>query len=357
MNDLDQDDFDRLQAVLSRATRVATTAPPAPAPTSNRRRFLLVGGGAAAVVAGAGFAWLRAGSAGGQGPNPVAVTTAPAETIDVLEGRLKVEPTTSAVSPAVTGPDAAAGDTSVVEPATSPGAPTSEVSSPTDAISSSTAPDTTTPDTTAPDTPDTIGAAPAPSSAGSEAPLLTGTPTELLPGGQPWPNGLYIDGVMYMRGTLPDAQTSDELEARVEQILGKENVRNELVIDPTVPHVETVIVRLGQSVLFLPGSDTVNPEYYPGFQLWAAFLQSNPDVTVTVIGHTDNVGTAEYNLSLALRRAAAAKEQIVANGVDGARVEVVTKGLEDPVAPNDTEQGRALNRRIEFAVTGLFGGS
>ncbi len=184
--------------------------------------------------------------------------------------------------------------------------------------------------------------------------MITGAPSERLPGGQLWPFGLYQDDVMYLRGTVPDIDISSEIQRRAEEILGAQNVRNELVIDPTVPQVETVVVRLGNSVLFTRGDFDIPPESEPGFVLWGAFLQSNPDVTLTVIGHADAQGSPDENLALAQRRAEVAAERIVRNGIDPARVTAVSHGEDDPIATNATVEGRALNRRVEFAVTGLF---
>ena len=186
------------------------------------------------------------------------------------------------------------------------------------------------------------------------AEVLTGPPSMHLPGGQAWPNGLYQDNIMYLRGTVPSDEVGGDLQRRAEEILGAENVRNELVIDPSVPKVDTVIVRLGNSVLFKSGDFDIPPESEPGFLLWAAFLSSNPSVTVTVIGHADSRGTPEMNQQLALQRSQVAAERITRNGIDLSRVSAVSRGADDPVAANDTQEGRALNRRVEFAVTGLL---
>jgi outer membrane protein OmpA-like peptidoglycan-associated protein len=175
-----------------------------------------------------------------------------------------------------------------------------------------------------------------------------------LPGGQPWPNGLYQDNIMYLRGAVPSEEVGGDLQRRAEEILGADNVRNELIIDSSVPKVETVIVRLGNSVLFKSGDFDIPPESEPGFVLWAAFLASNPSVTLTVIGHADSRGTPESNQQLALQRAQVAAERITRNGIDLSRVSAISRGADDPVAVNDTQEGRALNRRVEFAVTGLL---
>jgi outer membrane protein OmpA-like peptidoglycan-associated protein len=211
-------------------------------------------------------------------------------------------------------------------------------------------PVTTTPATTAAAT--TVPATTAPPA--PEPERLSGPPQERLPGGQEWPNGLYTDAIMYMRGAIPNEEVGLDVQRRVEAILGAANVRNEFVVDPSVPLVDSVIVRLGPSVLFLPDSNEINPQYYEGFAQWAAFLSVSPDVTLTIIGHTDSVGGEEYNRELARRRAQAARAQILRYGIDPTRVTVVAAGPDDPVASNETREGRALNRRIEFAVNGLF---
>ena len=79
-------------------------------------------------------------------------------------------------------------------------------------------------------------------------------------------------------------------------------------------------------------------------------LVANPDVQVEISGHTDNVGSDAYNQALSLRRAQAVKNWLVRRGVAGNRMKTAGKGEMEPVATNDTADGRAENRRIEFYV-------
>jgi len=79
-------------------------------------------------------------------------------------------------------------------------------------------------------------------------------------------------------------------------------------------------------------------------------LLLNPDVRVEISGYTDNVGSDEYNQKLSLRRAQAVKNWLVQRGIASNRMKTVGKGEMEPVASNDTAQGRAQNRRIEFYV-------
>jgi outer membrane protein OmpA-like peptidoglycan-associated protein len=76
----------------------------------------------------------------------------------------------------------------------------------------------------------------------------------------------------------------------------------------------------------------------------------NPDVTVIITGHTDNAGSDEYNRGLSQERAQAVKDWLVDNNISASRMKVIGKGETEPAATNDTEEGRAENRRIEFLV-------
>jgi len=71
---------------------------------------------------------------------------------------------------------------------------------------------------------------------------------------------------------------------------------------------------------------------------------------IDIIGHTDNVGTAEYNLALSIRRATAVKTYLVSQGVNANIIDVRGMGMSDPAARNDTEAGRAKNRHVEVHV-------
>jgi|SRR5271156_649624 len=71
---------------------------------------------------------------------------------------------------------------------------------------------------------------------------------------------------------------------------------------------------------------------------------SDKDTSVTITGHCDERGTREYNIGLGERRANAAKEYLVMNGVDASRIAVVSKGKDDPIVPGSTEEAWAQNR-------------
>jgi outer membrane protein OmpA-like peptidoglycan-associated protein len=79
-------------------------------------------------------------------------------------------------------------------------------------------------------------------------------------------------------------------------------------------------------------------------------LQDNPSVVVSVWGHTDGKGSEAYNLKLSQRRATAVKNWLVSHGISADRIQVDAYGKTKPREANDTEDGRALNRRVGFHV-------
>lgn len=81
----------------------------------------------------------------------------------------------------------------------------------------------------------------------------------------------------------------------------------------------------------------------------ARLMQAQPGLRVRITGHTDERGSSEYNLALGLRRAAEARAFLMANGVDGSRVEISSMGEEQPAVQGSNEAAWARNRRAEFA--------
>ncbi|MDI5933084.1 OmpA family protein [Halomonas kalidii] len=77
-------------------------------------------------------------------------------------------------------------------------------------------------------------------------------------------------------------------------------------------------------------------------------LRENPDLRVKIEGHTDSVGSNEYNQDLSRRRAESVRNYLMSQGIAGNRMTATGYGEERPVATNDTDEGRALNRRVEI---------
>jgi outer membrane protein OmpA-like peptidoglycan-associated protein len=103
-------------------------------------------------------------------------------------------------------------------------------------------------------------------------------------------------------------------------------------------------------IRFATGSDVVLPESAPVLRQVAAYMEANPAVRLQVTGHTDNVGTAASNLDLSKRRAASVAKVLGEQfAVTADRFATDGKGDTQPMAPNAKPEGRAMNRRVEFA--------
>ena len=80
------------------------------------------------------------------------------------------------------------------------------------------------------------------------------------------------------------------------------------------------------------------------------FLKRNPDLKVELAGHTDNVGSESYNKKLSADRADVVRKALVDNGIDETRLTANGYGSTKPLASNDSEEHRAMNRRTEMIV-------
>jgi OmpA-OmpF porin, OOP family len=120
---------------------------------------------------------------------------------------------------------------------------------------------------------------------------------------------------------------------------------------PKFIRLEGSAVRVLQQVHFQTASATILPDSFPMLQEIAQLLKANPDIKkVRIEGHTDNHGAAAYNLDLSKRRAASVREWLVEHGIEPGRLESEGYGLTRPIASNDTDDGRAQNRRVEFNI-------
>jgi OmpA-OmpF porin, OOP family len=92
----------------------------------------------------------------------------------------------------------------------------------------------------------------------------------------------------------------------------------------------------------------VKPESKPQIDAILAFLRADPSINVIVAGHTDNQGAFDYNVALSQRRAQAVLRALSSQGVAPRRLTAFGNGMASPVAPNDTPDGQARNRRVEI---------
>ena len=116
---------------------------------------------------------------------------------------------------------------------------------------------------------------------------------------------------------------------------------------PEPPKEETFVFDSGR-LNFDFDKSVVKPQYYELLRNLKDYLEQQ-DMRVTIIGHTDSKGSDAYNMALGMRRAVAVRDKLLEFGLDPARIlGVESRGESEPIAPNDTEQGRFENRRIEL---------
>jgi outer membrane protein OmpA-like peptidoglycan-associated protein len=116
--------------------------------------------------------------------------------------------------------------------------------------------------------------------------------------------------------------------------------------------IPVVRLRFKERVFFDFDKDTLLPGGEPVLDLIAESMRRDlPDVKLTIIGHTDAIGSDAYNYSLSSRRARNVMEALYLRGVRLYQMSTVAVGKTQPVAPNSTAEGRARNRRVEFMIS------
>ncbi|HEU4452897.1 MAG TPA: OmpA family protein [Longimicrobium sp.] len=113
---------------------------------------------------------------------------------------------------------------------------------------------------------------------------------------------------------------------------------------------EGIAVTFASGILFPFNSDQVLPAGRANLDELAASLQRYPETEVLIVGHTDDVGSDQYNMGLSLRRAESSKNYLVARGIQPGRIRTSGRGEMEPIASNADESGRQRNRRVEVAI-------
>ncbi|MHB1095508.1 MAG: OmpA family protein [Gemmatimonadaceae bacterium] len=113
---------------------------------------------------------------------------------------------------------------------------------------------------------------------------------------------------------------------------------------------EGIAVTFASSMLYDFDSDVVLSNAATNLRNLAASLGKFPNTDILIVGHTDATGSADYNQGLSQRRATAAANYLIAQGVGATRVRTAGRGEMEPIATNDTELGRQTNRRVEIAI-------
>ena len=101
-------------------------------------------------------------------------------------------------------------------------------------------------------------------------------------------------------------------------------------------------------ISFDSGSHEIRPGLRPVLDQFAQGLAQQPAMEVRIVGHTDNTGSEAVNNPLSVNRAQSARDYLVSRGVSASRITIDGRGEREPIADNQTEAGRARNRRIEI---------
>lgn len=113
---------------------------------------------------------------------------------------------------------------------------------------------------------------------------------------------------------------------------------------------DEIVVRMPSDITFDFNSDRVRGQFASSIQALARTLNAHPGLDVQVVGHADAIGSDDYNQRLSERRARAVGAELMDFGVQYDRIAATGRGEWEPIASNDSEWGRARNRRVEIHI-------
>lgn len=151
-----------------------------------------------------------------------------------------------------------------------------------------------------------------------------------------------------VQSRLADSDKDGVIDARD---LCPETIEGSAVDNYGCPNESTKLLSIELNVLFDSGKSDIKPRFYTELKQLAKFLQDHPTSNVVIEGHTDSKGSAELNRELSQRRATAIADVLVDSfRIKADRVKGIGYGETRPIADNDTETGRKLNRRVVAEV-------
>jgi OmpA-OmpF porin, OOP family len=140
---------------------------------------------------------------------------------------------------------------------------------------------------------------------------------------------------------------------KAEQIDLVEYTMNSLELNFSLQPLEVGTTVSLQNILFKQSTAELLPDSYPELDRVAVFLAANPNVSIELAGHTDNRGSYRQLMALSQQRVNRVKAYLVSKGIDKKRITGKGYGGSKPIAGNDTEEQRILNRRVEFVIKKL----
>ena len=150
-------------------------------------------------------------------------------------------------------------------------------------------------------------------------------------------------------GAGAGAIIGDRMDKKAEELAALEGATVETVTD--VNNLTSVKVTFDNGILFAFNKSDLSDAAKKSLKEFATKMADMPETDITIWGHTDNIGTAEANASVSQKRANAVKSFLEAQGIAADRMLAEGKSYDMPVASNDTDEGRAQNRRVEVYIT------
>ena len=172
--------------------------------------------------------------------------------------------------------------------------------------------------------------------------------TTLLYNGVAADDGLFVTNL-----TAGDYITTFRMPGFVETIDTVHFVQDTL--QTFMPRVKLGVTIRIENLFFATARTIILPESKQSMDDLAQFMLDNPTVEIRIIGHTDSVGNSRSNKALSEGRANAVRRELIKRDIAADRIEAEGHGEDEPIAPNATEEGRALNRRVEFMIISTGG--
>ena len=140
-----------------------------------------------------------------------------------------------------------------------------------------------------------------------------------------------------------------QMDKKAEELAALENAQVEIVED--VNGLSAIKVTFDSGILFDFNKATLKADAKKQLDKFAAEMADMPETDITVLGHTDNIGSAEANQKVSDNRANAVSNYLQSKGIAKSRIVAEGHSYNEPVASNDTEAGRAQNRRVEIFIS------
>lgn len=159
--------------------------------------------------------------------------------------------------------------------------------------------------------------------------------------------GHYMDNQQKELQTVIDQQNAQQTQIQQTQAqLQQTQVR----VAELERKGDSIIINLTGDTLFATNSSALQPGAINNLKEIATILKRYPDTNITIKGHTDSTGSADYNQKLSQQRSDAVKTILLVEGIGQERIITIGYGAAFPVASNDTPEGRQLNRRVEMEI-------